>query len=211
MEIKLKAQKREKGEKLSKDLLPAIVYGMNFDNISIKINLNEFIKLYEKAGESNLIELDIEGEKGVRALVKDVQRDPIKNTFSHIDFYKVDMDKEISAEIPLEFIGESKAVKETGALLVKNINEVSVECMPKDLVDHIDIDISVLAEVGDIIKISDITVPQGMKILNNPDDSVATIIEPQKEEVVEAVVPEATEAKKPEEVKDNKGAEVVKE
>lgn len=207
MEIKLKAQKREKGEKLSKDLLPAIVYGLNFDNISIKINPNEFIKLYERAGESNLIELDIEGEKGIKALIKDVQRDPIKNSFSHIDFYKVDMDKEISTEIPLEFIGESRAVKESGALLVKNIDEISVECLPKDLVDHIDIDISVLAEVGDIIKISDISIPKGMKVLNNLDDSVATIIEPQKEEVVEATTVEATEIKGSEENKENKEAE----
>jgi len=204
MEIKLKAQKREGGEKLSKELLPAVVYGMNFDNISIKINFNEFVKLYEQAGESNLIELDIEGEKRIKAIIKDVQKNPIKNNFSHIDFYKVDMDKEINAEIPLEFIGESKAVKELGALLVKNIDEISVECMPSDLVDHIDVDISVLAEVGDIIKISDISIPKGMKVLNNIDDSVATIIEPQKEEPVEVAPVEVVEDKKSEEVKNEK-------
>ncbi|MFA5643961.1 MAG: 50S ribosomal protein L25 [Patescibacteria group bacterium] len=190
MTINLKSQIRDQKEKLEKDFIPAVVYGSGLESTSLSLKLNDFIKVYDLAGESNLIELEL-GDKGkINVLVKEVQRNPIKDFINHVDFYKVDMDKEITTEIPLEFIGESKAVKESGAMLVKNINEILVECLPSDLVDHIDINISVLEEVGDIIKISDINLPKGMKVLNNLEDSVATIIEQQKEEAPEVKVEE---------------------
>jgi large subunit ribosomal protein L25 len=190
MEMNLKVQVREKNEKLASDFMAGVVYGQSMENVLIKIKTNDFIKVYGQAGESNLINLEIEGNGTFQVLVKEVQKDVVKDFFIHVDFYKVDMSKELTAEIPLEFVGESKAIKEQGALLNKSINEVSVECLPQDLVDHIDIDISVLVNVGDAIFIKDINVPKGIKILNNADDVVATVTE-QVEEKVEAPAPTA--------------------
>lgn len=193
MEMNLKVQVREKNEKLASDFMAGVVYGQSMENVLIKIKTNDFIKVYGQAGESNLINLEIEGNGTFQVLVKEVQKDVIKDFFIHVDFYKVDMNKELTAEIPLEFVGESKAIKEQGALLNKSIDEVSVECLPQDLVDHIDIDISVLVNVGDAIFIKDINVPKGIKILNNADDVVATVTE-QEEEKVETSAPTAPAA-----------------
>lgn len=190
MEMSLKVQVREKDEKLNPDFMAAVVYGQSLENILIKIRVNDFIKVYEKAGESNLINLEVEGKGNFQVLLKEVQRNVLKGFPIHADFFKVDMNKELNAEIPLEFIGESKAVKEQGALLNKSIDEVSVECLPQDLVDHIDIDISVMENVGDVIFIKDIKVPKGIKILNHSEDVVATVSEPE-EEKVEEVAPAA--------------------
>lgn len=191
--MNLKVQVRGKNEKLASDFMAGVVYGQSMENVLIKIKTNDFIKVYGQAGESNLINLEIEGNGTFQVLVKEVQKDVIKDFFIHVDFYKVDMNKELTAEIPLEFVGESKAIKEQGALLNKSIDEVSVECLPQDLVDHIDIDISVLVNVGDAIFIKDINVPKGIKILNNADDVVATVTE-QEEEKVETSVPTAPAA-----------------
>jgi large subunit ribosomal protein L25 len=184
MSIKLEAQARAKKEKLSHEFIGAIIYGPGADNTSVKIKLNDFVKTYQEAGESNLIDLSIDGGEKFSVLIKDIQKDPIKDFIIHADLYKVDLSKKVTAEIPLNFIGEPRAIKEKGALLVKNINDLSVECFPGDLVDHIEVDISKLIEIGDIIKVKDLNVPKGMNVLLNPDDSVVTIIEPQKEEEV---------------------------
>jgi large subunit ribosomal protein L25 len=195
MNIKLQAQARVKQEKLSSDFLPGIVYAPGFENVMIKLKVNDFVKAFNQAGESNLIDLNIDGQE-IPVLVKDTQKDVVKDFFIHVDFYKVDMNKEVSADISLEFVGESKAVKELGALLVKNIDFVSVECLPKDLVDHIDVDISSLIEFGDNIQVKDLSLPQGIKVLNNLDDAVVSVVEPkeEKEVPVEASVPEVAGA-----------------
>lgn len=188
MNIKLQSQTRVKQEKLAADFLPGIVYAPGFENALIKIKANDFIKVYSQAGESNLIDLNIDG-KDVQVLVKEVQKDPVKDFFIHVDFYKVDMNKEVSADIPLEFVGESKAVKELGALLVKNIDFVSVECLPKDLVDHIDVDISSLVGFGDLIQIKDLVLTSGIKVTNNLDDAIVSVVEPKEEKEAPAATP----------------------
>lgn len=195
MDAKLKVNTRVQGEKLEKDFLAGIVYGQGSENVNIKIKLNDFIKIYEQAGESNLIELDVEGVGKIPVLIKEFQKDPIKGFFIHVDFYKVDMAKEVHAEVPIKFVGESKAVKELGGMLIKNIDSLDVECLPKDLVDHINIDISVLVELGDLIQVKDIKVPAGLKILNNADDAVISVTEPKEEAVVENVAPVVEDAK----------------
>ena len=209
MDMVLKVQVREKQEKLASDFMAGVVYGQNTENILVKIKTNDFIKIYEKAGESNLVSLQIEGQGDFQVLVKDVQKNPVKGFFIHVDFYRVDMSRELSANIPLNFIGESKAVKELGALLVKSLDELSVECLPNDLVDHIDVDISALDDFGDSIFIKDINIPKGMKILDNIDDVVATVVEPKEEKeeapvTPEAVTPEAGSDKKEGDKKDAK-------
>lgn len=186
MEIKLKAEKREKGEKLAGNFMAAILYGPNIENESLKVKSNDFAKVYSLAGESNLIKLEVAG-KSENILVKEVQRHPTKGFFTHADLYQVDMSRVITTEIPLNYVGGSKAVKEMGGLLIKNLNEVSVECLPKDLVASIDIDISFLDSLGKTIFIRDLNIPSGLKVMNNIDDSVVSVVEPKEEVVAEEV------------------------
>lgn len=181
MKLKLIAQKREKNEKISADYIAAVMYGKNIENQSLKVKRAEFEKLFSQAGESNLIDLDF-GDGPVNVLVKDVQRDVVKHFITHIDFYQVNMKEKINAEIPLHFIGESKAVRELGGILIKEINEIKVECLPGNLVNHIDVDVSVLQDLNDVIKVKDVIMPQGMESLLDPETNVAMIDEPRAQE-----------------------------
>jgi len=191
MEIKLQAQLRKSGEKPGKDCIAAVVYGPGVENKSLEVKQAELEKVFAAAGESNLIDLSIAGLGGVKVLIKDMQRDAIRNTISHVDFYQVNMDKKIHAEIPLVFVGESKAIKELGGVLIKNMHELEVECLPSDLVDHIDIDISALVEIHDAIFVRDIKVASSMEILADGSTSIVTVTEPRPDAVAAAAAPTA--------------------
>lgn len=195
MDLKLSAQKREKNEKMAADFLAAIVYGKGLENRSIKINRIEFEKIFLQAGETNLINLDIDG-KVAKVLVKDMQKDPVKDFVTHVDFYEVNMKEKVTADVPLKFVGESKAVKELGGILIKEVHEIKVECLPGDLVDHLVVDIAILETLDGIIKIGDIKLPKGMELLLDPETTIALIAEPK---VQEEVAPEVTEEAKTDE------------
>ncbi len=178
MESKLSAQIREKNEKLSIDFMPAVIYGKGIESISLKIKKVDFDRVFAAAGESNLINLDF-GSGAIKVLIKDLQRDVIKNTFIHVDFYQVNMKEKIKTEIPLHFIGVSKAVKELSGMLIKEMDAIEVECLPSDLIDHIDVDISVLNTFDDAIRISDLNLSVGLEIAHHqPEDMVASVIKP---------------------------------
>ena len=189
MDFKIKVEKREKKEKLSKDFIPAVLYGKEIESQSLKIRKAEFEKIFAGAGESNLIELDLEGAK-IKVLVKDIQRNVLNHSLTHADFYQVNMKEKVVAEIPLNFIGESKAVKELGGMLNKDLDNLEVECLPGDLVDHIDVDISVLTSFDDAIRIGDLKLPNGVIATGEAEEMVASVKEPKIEEeepVVEAI------------------------
>ncbi|MGI6348069.1 MAG: 50S ribosomal protein L25 [Patescibacteria group bacterium] len=192
MSMILEVQNRSKKEKVDHNFLPGVVYAPDIETMMIKFKTNDFIKAYTEVGESSLLTLKL-ADQEFKVLVKDVQRDVIKDHFIHVDFYKVDMNKEVSTEIPLEFVGESKAVRELNAQLNKNIDFVSVECLPQDLVSVIEVDISALSEFGDSIHIKDLVLPSGIKVLNHPDDAVVSVTEPQIEKEPEVVEEEKTE------------------
>ncbi len=206
-EIKLNAEERKNIEgKLEKTdarkFVPANVYGENFENKHIAIKAQELQKIYNTAGESNLLDLIIEGNEPIKVMFKDVQTDPVKGTIIHVDFYKVDMAKKITTEIPLEFVGESKAVKDLGGMMLKNMDAVEVECLPSDLVDHIEVDISVLNTFEDSINLHDLKLPEGMKLTSETNDQVVSVSESKVEEEPEPETEEGTEAAEGEEKKE---------
>jgi large subunit ribosomal protein L25 len=181
MEIKLSAQVRKDKERLDADFMPAVIYGKGLVTSSLKIKKSDFEKAFKAAGESNLIDLDF-GQGAVKTLIKDTQRDIMKGFFTHADFYQVNMKENIMTEIPLHFIGESKAIKELGGTLIKDMDSVEVECLPSDLVDHIDVDISVLKTYSDAIHVSDLTLPKGLTLVHHTNEMVAAVKEPRVEE-----------------------------
>jgi large subunit ribosomal protein L25 len=194
--MKLKANIREKKERLDQKRVAAILYGPGVENKSLSLDQVELEKMYKKAGESNLIDLEVGENKAVKVLIKDIQKHYIKGSIIHADFYQVNMDKKITTEIPLNFINTSKAEKEKGALVMKNMDFVEVECLPTDLVNSIDIDLSLLENMGDLINVSDLKAPQGMRILNDGTEAIASAIEPKQEEVEEEKIEEKTEEEK---------------
>lgn len=184
MEYKLLAKKREqRGEKArGQGLLPAVVYGAGQANISLVLDYNSFAKLYTKVGASSLIDLSVDEQANGKILIHDVQYNPVSGHISHVDLRRIDMNKEIATTIALNFINESPAIKEQGGTLIKNIEEVEVKCLPKDLVSEIRVDLAVLKTFTDTIKVKDLPLPAGLIVIN-----------PRAEDIIVKAVPALTE------------------
>lgn len=188
--IELKVKTRQAvGKELNKlrqeGFVPAVLYGHNTKNQNIQVSARELAKIYSQAGESTLIDLTIDDKAPTKVLIQDTQRDPVKDSFVHVDFYQVNMTEKITTEIELNFIGESKAVKELGGVLVKNTNSIEVKCLPGDLVSKIDVDISVLETFDDAIHVKDLDVSDKIKVLTDIEEIVATVMPPRTAEELE--------------------------
>lgn len=170
--------------------IPAIVYGHGFESKPVSLEYVNFEKVYKQYGTSSLIDLVIGEEKPIKVLIQDFQLHPISNRFSHVDLRQVQMSEKLKTEIKFIFVGESPAVKHMGGTLNKNLLEVHVECLPQDLVNEIDVDISALKEIGDVIHVKDLVVPAGIKILAHDEDVVASVssIEVEEEAPIAPVV-----------------------
>lgn len=185
-EILLKAEKRVGGGSSEArrvrraGKVPAVVYGEGF-NVSISLDAHEFsYMLNHHVSEHVLVELDIEGEK-VAALLKDVQRDEISAAPKHADFQKVVAGQAIHTTIPVVLVGEAAGTK-TGGILECVTHDLDVECLPKDLVEEIDVDVSAL-EIGNAIHVSDVQAQLGdkFKVLTAADALVAHVVGPKVE------------------------------
>ncbi len=169
--------------------IPAVIYGYGVQNESLEVKTNEFLKVWRKAGESTLVEVDIDGRK-TNVLISDVQIDPLSEQPIHADFHAVRMDEKIKARVPIEFTGESPAVKNIGAVLIKVLHELEVEALPADLPGEITVDISVLKNFGDKVFVKNIKIGPAVLIIADPDEVVILVAEPKKEEeVVSATEP----------------------
>lgn len=178
--------------------MPAVIYGHGFNSLPIQVPVKDFEKVYAEAGESSVVYLNLE-ENNYPTIIQDVARDPVSDKFLHADFYKVRLDEKIKAKIPLNFMGESPAVKELGGILVKNISEIEVEGFPQDLPHQIDVDTSLLKEFKDQILVKDLSVSSKLEIEAAPEAIVVLIQEPISEEELKAQL-EVPVAPLPEEV-----------
>jgi len=178
MTISLSAVKRDITGKASKALakegmMPAVVYGPKQETLAISLPVRDFEKTLKTAGESTIIELGGLGEM-MQVLIHDVDRDPITNVVRHADFYAIEKGAKVEVAVPFTFVGESDAVK-GGANLVKVMHELEIEAAPADLPHVIEVDISVLAQVGDQIRVSDLKLPKGVTAKADAEEVVALI------------------------------------
>lgn len=172
--------------------IPAVLYGNNFKNLNLTFDKKEFDKVYTEAGTSTLVNLEVTNHEGLRALIHEPQKDPVTGNILHVDLYKVDMQKEIHTEIPLEFVGISPAVADLEGNLITNKDAVEVKCLPDKLVSEIQIDISALKTFDDSIKVSDIKVPEGIELLAEPEEIIALVTAPRSEAELEEMEQEST-------------------
>ncbi len=183
LDVQTRVEKDGKAKKIRKDgFIPAVIYGSGMAVRNLKVKQHDFEQIFALAGEANLIDLVIDGQEAIKAIIKDVHIDPIRNKIVHTDFYKVDMKKEIEVEVPLDFIGEAKAVKELDGILVKNIDSIEIKCLPGSLIEKIEVNLSVLETFADAIRVKDLKLPSDIEVINQLEDLVVHVIEPQKEE-----------------------------
>lgn len=186
----------------NKGIVPANIFGKKIKSVAIEIERTTLIDTMRKAGETGLINLKIKGDdKAHPVLVSGYAQDPVTDQMLHVDFHEVDLKQKVTATVPLKAVGESVAVK-GGMVLVMMKNELEVEALPTDLPDSIEVDISVLTEVGSTIHAKDLTFDRTKVTVEiDGEEVIATIQEPAKEEVVEVAPAEGetpAEGAKPE-------------
>ncbi len=198
-EIILEAEKRQdtgsgKVNRLRKNaFIPAVVYGEGNPAQNIQVKTRDFTHMRSghRGGESFVLKLRIrDGEKYQEksVLIKEIQHDPVKDDVVHIDFHEISLTKTIKVKVPLAAKGEAIGVKQDGGVLDHILWELEVECLPANIPNSLEVDVSGL-KIGDSLHIKDISIPEGVKILNDPEATILAVSMPAKEEVAPA--PEA--------------------
>ncbi|MDN5379064.1 50S ribosomal protein L25/general stress protein Ctc [Thermodesulfobacterium sp.] len=182
-QVNLSVVKREKtgkecAKKLRKQgLIPAIVYGHNFDPVPISVKANELESILHKyKGETLLFNLEVQnGEtQRIQAILKDYQLHPVTDKIIHLDFVAIKEGETVSIDVPLEFVGRPVGLTKGGVIEIF-MHDLTVECLPSNIPDKIQVDISNL-DLGDVLHVKDIKVPEGVKVLDAPEDTVITIV-----------------------------------
>ena len=197
--MELQVQKREKfGKALrvsrKEGLIPGEVYGHGFKNEHVAIKAKDFLKVFDEAGESTIVNLKL-GREGWPVLIYDVKKDYLSGEVAHVDFYRVTMTEKIKAKVPLEFIGESLAIKDKLGILNKAMSEIEVEALPANLPHNFQVDLSSLVDLTSNIYVKDLSISKNVKVLVDLETVVATIVPMQKEEVVAPVVADVSTVK----------------
>lgn len=152
--------------------IPAVVYGRSGQAFSIVLDALEFGRKVKGVSESTLLSLTIDGTQH-EVFIKDTQRDIFKGNFIHVDFYEVEKDRAFHAKVPVHVVGTAQGVRE-GGVLETPLHELEVECLPKDLPEHIEVDVTDL-KGNQSIHVRDLKLASGIKILTNPDQVVALV------------------------------------
>lgn len=182
MQAKLVAATREdKGKRAAKRMrregrIPAVLYGHDFEPVTLALDERSFKALLRQGkGLHGLLDLKIEGGKGGEhaVVIKEVQRHPFKDHILHVDFQKIRSGEMLHAEVSLNFIGEPVGVK-AGGILQHYLYEVSVQCLPADLPEYFDVDITHL-DLKDNLRVSDLPRIEGVKYLNSPEEIVTAV------------------------------------
>jgi large subunit ribosomal protein L25 len=196
--VVLKATKREALGRKVKALrragkLPAVLYGHGIESTPVMLEAHEAALKLSHLTSSSLMMIDLDG-KEYPALVREKQRDYLKNLLLHVDFQVISMTEKVTTKVGIELTGMAPAVKEFSAVIVTVMNELEVECMPQDLPERVVIDISGLAEVGAGIHVRDVVISDRVKILDDPAEMIVVASATREEKVAVVEAPAEEEA-----------------
>lgn len=197
LKAKIRQEKGKKNKKLRKNgFIPAVLYGHKVESLPLAIERRDFEKVYDRAGESSLIKIDLENGGGREqenqkeekmVFIYDTQVDSVTGKVDHVDFYQAKMDEPITIEVPLEFEGEAPAVKELEGILVKSLQSIEVEALPQRIPHEVKIDISGLKTFDDLIRVKDLDLPEGVETAYDPEETVVSVNPPRSQEELEEI------------------------
>ena len=208
----IKAEKRkilgQKVKTLRKEgILPANIYGKKVKSLAVQLPLNEFEKIYKKAGETGIIEVSVGGTKKP-VLINNIQRHPVTDLPLHVDFLQVDLKEKVTADVPVNLVGESPAEKSGLGTVVQHINEIEVEALPADLPEKFEIDLSKLTEVDQAVFVKTLPVDAKKVEIKNDAEQILVKVEPlRKEEEAPAPVESEEEGEGAEETEEGASEE----
>src|SRR5713226_10507709 len=196
--MQLNASTRELLGKRSRRLhgqgkLAAVVYGHNTKPTALVLDRLEFQKVFVKSGRTHLVDLQVDGERAEKVLVREIQTHPRRLGPIHVDFYAVSLEEKITVEVPVHLTGESAAVKRGDADILQPIHALEVECLPTDIPEAFEVDLTPLAEIDAELRVSELDVPKGVAVLADPEDLVVKIVH-KREMKVEEELPAAEAA-----------------
>ena len=188
--MQLKASTRELLGKRSRRLygegkLAAVVYGHNTKPTPLTLERLEFQKVFVKSGSTHLVDLVVDGDRTEKVLVREIQTHPRRLGPIHVDFYQVNLEEKITVEVPIHLVGESAAVKRGDADILQPLHSLRVECLPSDIPEAFEVDLTPLEEIESELRISDITLPKGVTVLIDPEELVVKIIKKREMKVEE--------------------------
>lgn len=197
--IKLTAHKREiTGKKVKRlrgeGFVPANIYGKNIDSVSVQITLDDFKKAFKAAGETHVIDLTVAGEEKIRpVMISKIQISPLGKKLLHVDLRQVNLSEKISAEVPVEFVGQSPA-ESAGGVLIKVKDVLTVEALPSDIPDKFEIDLSTIKNIGETLTVESI---KGSKkyTITDADDTIIVKVEAKAQAKAESESEEVSEEK----------------
>ena len=207
--VVLKATKRtvtgkQVGQLRRAGQLPGVIYGHNFEPTAISLEAHSAGLAIPKLTSSSIVNIELDG-KLIPALVREKQKNYIKNSLIHVDFQAVSLTEKIHAAVSIHFHGLSTAVKDFSAIIVHNLNQLEVEALPDDLPERVEVDLSGLAKIGDAIHVRDLSLPESVTVLSDRDIMVAVATATKEEAVEEVVV--APELAEPEVIEKGKKEE----
>lgn len=172
--------------------IPAVLYGHGVVPVALKVDYQKFSKVLREAGTTSLVKLKV-GEEERAVIIREVQHHPVKDQIIHTDFYQVRLDETLRASVPFEFIGEAPAVKDLGGVLVRNLDEIEVEALPQNMPHDVKIDISVLKNFEQMIRLEDVNLPEGVAALEAGETVIALVQPPRSDAELEALDEEVKE------------------
>ncbi|MDO8741864.1 MAG: 50S ribosomal protein L25 [Candidatus Roizmanbacteria bacterium] len=186
--VSLKVELRKVfGKKLNKirklGLVPGNVYGPDFKSQSVSVPFKDLVKTYKKVGETGVVYLLLDKEN-IPVLIKTVQKHPISGSLLHIDFRKIDLSKKIETAVPVKTIGVSEAVSQKSGVLLVQSDTLLIEALPEDIPSHIEVDISVIKEIGQEIKVADLKKSDKYEIKTLAEKVVVAVIAHKEESIV---------------------------
>jgi|SRR5579864_745422 len=196
--MQLKASTRQLIGKRSRRLhrqgkLAAVVYGHNTQPTALELDRLEFQKVFIKSGRTHLVDLVVDGDRTEKVLVREIQTHPRRLGPIHVDFYQVNLEETIEVEVPVHLVGESAAVKRGDADILQPLHTIRVECLPSDIPESFEVDLTPLEEIEMELRVSDLSVPKGVKVLEDPEDLLVKIVH-KREMKVEEELPAAEAA-----------------
>lgn len=210
-QLKLAAQRRTtsgKGAARSlrqQGMVPAVIYGHGREPESLTLEAAALGKLLQTATAASVLEVTVGSGAPVQALIREVQRNPVRaSEIVHLDLYEIHADETITVSVPVHLVGTADGVRNFGGVLDHVLREVEIECLPRDLPEHIELDVTALG-IGDSLHVRDIVVP-GAEVLQDGDLTVATVVAPRAEEAPAPVV-EAAASDEPELIRKAKADE----
>jgi large subunit ribosomal protein L25 len=184
--LTIKAKTRDllgrKAKRLRKEgILPANVYGKSIKSQAVQVLLNDFEKVYKQAGETGLVDLEL-GKTKKTVLIHNLQTDPVTAVPLHADFFQVDLKQKVTAQVPVEVLGESPAEKQGLGTLVTLLDEIEVEALPADLPEKFELDLTGLTDVGQAVFVKDLKVDAKKVEIKNDPEEIVVKVEPIREE-----------------------------